>query len=101
MQYNVLSNRKRAYGVKTYMVDTLAEIDDIPLTLASTVPGSIAIVAETGEKYILNLKRQWELIGSSSSSSGGDSGDINYEGGDLMDEISDDSDINYDGGVLA
>lgn len=100
MQYNVLSNRKRAYGVKTYMVNTLADIDDIPLTLASTVPGSIAIVAETGDKYILNLNRQWELIKSSDSSSGGDSGDIRYEGGDLMDEIPDDSDINYDGGGL-
>ena len=100
MQYNVLSNRKRAYGVKTYMINTLADIDDIPLTLASTVPGSIAIVAETGDKYILNLNRQWELIKSSNSSSGGDSGDIRYEGGDLMDEILDDSDINYDGGSL-
>lgn len=82
------------------MINTLADIDDIPLTLASTVPGSIAIVAETGDKYILNLNRQWELIKSSNSSSGGDSGDIRYEGGDLMDEILDDSDINYDGGSL-
>lgn len=96
--YNILSNRKRSYGVKTYMINTLAELDAIPLTLASTVPGSIAIVAETGEKYMLNLNRQWELMGGISS---GDNTDhIVYEGGDLTNTQPQDTDINYDGGAL-
>ena len=97
--YNILSNRKRNYGVKTYMINTLAELDAIPLTLASTVPGSIVIVAETGEKYMLNLNRQWELVGGASS--GDDTDHIIYEGGDLMNSQPEISDINYDGGTLA
>lgn len=104
--YNILANRKRNYGIKTYMVNTLADIDAIPLSLASVVPGSIAIVAETGDKYILNQNRQWALLSSPGGPGEGDSGEIkaeiNYEGGDLNEspDVGDDSDINYDSGEL-
>lgn len=100
--YNILANRKRSYGIKTFLVNTMADIDAIPLSLSTIAVGSIAIIAETGEKYILNQFRQWELLSSSGESSGGDSGEIViYEGGDLMTDSNEgNEDINYDGGAL-
>lgn len=100
--YNILANRKRNYGIKTFLVNTMADIDAIPLSLSTIAVGSIAIIAETGEKYILNQFRQWELLSSSGESGGGDSGEIViYEGGDLMTGGSEgNEDINYDGGAL-
>lgn len=100
--YNILSNRRRSYGIKTFLVNTMADIDAIPLSLSTVAIGSIAIIAETGDKYILNQFRQWELLSSPGESGGGDSGEIViYEGGDLMaDTTEGDKDINYDGGAL-
>lgn len=101
--YNILANSgKRTYGVKTYMVNTLADIDAIPL-LPTVAPGSTVIVAETSNKYILSRDRIWIPLTGSGSSSGGDSGEvkdeITYEGGDLNVD-STDPDIDYDGGEL-
>jgi hypothetical protein len=102
--YKILSNGgKRVYGVKTFMVDTLADIDAIPL-LSTVAPGSTVLVAATSERYILNNKRIWMPITcGSGSSGGGDSGDVDdeiiYEGGDL-DAGLENPDIDYDGGEL-
>lgn len=101
--YKILSNGgKRVYGVKTFMVDTLADIDAIPL-LSTVAPGSTVLVADTSERYILNNKRIWMPITCAGSPGGGDPGDVDdeiiYEGGDL-DAGLENPDIDYDGGEL-
>ena len=102
--YKILSNSgKRVYGVKAFMVDTLADIDAIPL-LSTVAPGSTVLVTSTSDKYILTHERTWMPITcNSGSSGGGDSGNVDdeiiYEGGDL-DAGLDVPDIDYDGGEL-
>ena len=98
--YNILSNSgKRVYGVKTFMVETLADIDKIPL-LVTAAPGSTVIVANTSKKYILTRDRVWMPF--NSGSSGGEDSpeqEIVYEGGDLEAGI-DQVDIDYEGGEV-
>lgn len=97
--YSITANRQRNYGIKSYTVNTLADIDAIPIFLSSTAPGSIVLVIDTGEKYILNRNRQWELLTTLPGASGDGPEQIVYEGGDLANNI-DSIDISYDGGDL-
>ena len=100
--YKILANSgKKLYGVKTYMVETISDMNAIPL-LSTVAPGSTVIVTKTSEKYILSRDRKWVLL-KKSEQSGGDepSGDeIVYEGGDL--EAGDDqaAELDYEGGEL-
>ena len=79
------NSRRIAYGVKQYTVDEEADLEKI--VLSTTSPGSIAFVLETSTKYVLNNKREWIKIKSSSSgngSGGGSSGgDGDYDGGSI------------------
>lgn len=81
------NSRRIAYGVKQYTVDEEADLEKI--VLSTTSPGSIAFVLETSTKYVLNNKKEWVKIKSSSNSSGngggGDSsgGDGDYDGGSI------------------
>jgi hypothetical protein len=99
--YNILSNSgKRVYGVKTFMVETLADIDGIPL-LVTVAPGSTVIVANTSKKYILTRDRVWMPFNCDSPGGGENSPEqeIIYEGGDLEAGISQ-VDIDYEGGEV-
>ena len=78
------NSRRIAYGVKQYTVDEEADLEKI--VLSTTSPGSIAFVLETSTKYVLNNKREWIKIKSSSGSdSGGGSsgGNGDYDGGSI------------------
>ena len=68
------------------MVKSYADIEKIPL-LATTAPGSIAIVTGTSEKYILNNDYKWRLVGA------------DQEGGDINTEVAT-ADIDYEGGEV-
>lgn len=100
------NSRRIAYGVKQYTVDEEADLEKI--VLSTTSPGSIAFVLETSTKYVLNNKREWIKIKSSSSgngSGGGSSGgDGDYDGGSI-DGTDPNGSINdenseYDGGSI-
>lgn len=103
--YKILSNNgKRVYGIKTYMVETVADIDAIPL-LSSVAPGSTVIVTTTSEKYILSQERIWVPVKKPDQSGGDDSsGDSTnetiYEGGDLETEEPQEAELDYEGGEL-
>lgn len=103
--YKILSNSgKRVYGVKAYMVKTVADIDAIPL-LSSVAPGSTVIVTETSEKYILSQERIWVPVKKPDQSGGDDSpGDSTdetiYEGGDLDSGDTKAVDVDYEGGEV-
>lgn len=79
------NSRRIVYGVKQYTVDEEADLEKI--VLSTTSPGSIAFVLETSTKYVLNNKKEWVKIKSSSSgngSGGGSSGgDGDYDGGSI------------------
>lgn len=59
-----------AYGVKEYICDTNADVDLLPL---DDVPGSSALVIDSGDLYILNSKHEWKRQGSGNGSSSGGS----------------------------
>lgn len=65
-----------AYVAK-FVCDAEADIANLPTEKNKVYPGSTAVVAETGNLYILNASRQWVLF---KSASGGNSG-----GGDSLD----------------
>lgn len=102
------NSRRIAYGVKQYTVDEEADLEKI--VLSTTSPGSIAFVLETSTKYVLNNKRKWVKIksssgGSSNGGGGGSSGgDGDYDGGSIDGTDPDDSIDNenpeYDGGSI-
>lgn len=100
------NSRRIAYGVKQYTVDEEADLEKI--VLSTTSPGSIAFVLETSTKYVLNNKREWIKIKSSSSgnSSGGGSsgGDGDYDGGSIdgtdPNGSIDNENSEYDGGSI-
>lgn len=82
------------------MVKSYADIEKISL-LATTAPGSIAIVTGTSEKYILNNDYKWRLVGADQE--GGDDEEpveeVVYEGGDINTEVAT-ADIDYEGGEV-
>ena len=45
-----------AYGIKEFMCDTVADIDDLPIDIAI---GSTAFVIEGSKVYMLNNQRRW------------------------------------------
>lgn len=100
------NSRRIAYGVKQYTVDEEADLEKI--VLSTTSPGSIAFVLETSTKYVLNNKREWIKIKSSSSgngSGGGSSGgDGDYDGGSIdgtdPNGSIDNENSEYDGGSI-
>lgn len=100
------NSRRIAYGVKQYTVDEEADLEKI--VLSTTSPGSIAFVLETSTKYVLNNKREWIKIKSSSSgngSGGGSSGgNGDYDGGSIdgtdPNGSIDNENSEYDGGSI-
>lgn len=88
------NSRRIAYGVKQYTVDEEADLKRIVLSTAS--PGSIAFVLETSTKYILNNRKKWIKV-RSSSGSGGSSSDEDYDGGSIDGTDPEDE---YDGGSI-
>lgn len=95
--YSILANgSKRVYGVKTFMVETLADIDEIPL-LTTIAPGSVAIVANTSKKYVLTRERVWMPLNGSQEE--GTTEEIIYEGGNIEQGV-DTADIDYEGGEV-
>lgn len=95
--YTILSNSgRRVYGVKQYMVETLADIDSIPL-LATVAPGSTVLVAASKQKYILTKERIWMPIKADDPS---DVDEVIYEGGNIETDPVSEVDISYEGGQL-
>lgn len=72
------------YGIKTFLVDTKAEVANLP---TNCKPGSMAIVAEDSSQYILNSVFKWVkiiLCGNKEDSGEDDpSQTIIYEGGEF------------------
>lgn len=50
--------------VSEFICDTEADVMNLPTEKNKVYPGSTAIVATTGEVYILNASRQWVVLGS-------------------------------------
>lgn len=48
--------------VSEFVCDTVADIADLPTEKNKVYPGSTALVAATGEVYILNASREWVLL---------------------------------------
>lgn len=46
----------QAYGVKEYVLDTAVELKELPL---DDKMGSVALVIETSDVYILNGEKEW------------------------------------------
>ncbi len=58
--YSIIKeNNEEKYGVIQYVVDTEADISELPTT---ALPGSTCIVIETSNVYMLNNKKQWKKI---------------------------------------
>lgn len=66
-------NGKISYGVTKYILDTEAELSELPTFVS---PGSNAFVISTNDSYMLNSKKEWVKI---SHSSGGGGGEEEYE----------------------
>lgn len=49
-------NNKNDYEYIEYVLDTAADVDDLP---TDDAPGSNAMVVETGQIFMLNNQRQW------------------------------------------
>jgi hypothetical protein len=93
--FNIIANGNRlAYGIKKYMVKTVADIKTIPINNDIAV-GSKVLVTTTGETYILDSDKHWvKYIGAST----GAGEEVIYEGGDLTTNDPDDEEVDYDGG---
>lgn len=65
-------NGKISYGVTKYILDTEAELSELPIHVA---PGSQAFVIETNASYMLNSKKEWIKV----TVSGGGGGTEEYE----------------------
>ena len=58
-----------AYVAK-FVCDTEADVASLPTEKNKVYPGSTAIVATTGNVYILNASRQWVSLGSQGGGGG-------------------------------
>jgi hypothetical protein len=80
-----------AYNLQHFVIDTAAEIADLPI---DAHVGSTVFIVENSKYYMLNNKKEWVrvLLGSGIASDstlvydGGDlpSGDASYDGGELI-----------------
>lgn len=92
--------RHDAYGVRTLVCDTLAEVSKLPVHFSQ---GSKAYVVETGDTYILNGSRKWVKMKINALGGGAGNGDgfnydeIIYDGGEIEDSV---TEIIYDGGRI-
>lgn len=58
--YSILEEGGRVNnGIKTYVVDAVADIQDLP---DDTPIGSTVLVVATSDVYILNNQRQWQPL---------------------------------------
>lgn len=55
------------YGIKDFLLDSEEDLADLSTHWKT---GSSALIIPSGKKYILNGKKEWVLLGGSSSSSG-------------------------------
>jgi hypothetical protein len=95
--YTILSNSgRRVYGIKQYIVETLADIDSIPL-LNTVAPGSTVLVVTSKQKYILTRERIWVPIKADNDS---DIDEVVYEGGNIEVDPAAEADVSYEGGQL-
>ena len=69
-------NDKLATYVTEFICDTVADIANLPTEKNKVYPGSAALVASTGDIYILNASRKWVLFGTGKTPEGGDVEDI-------------------------
>lgn len=67
--YSLISNKGKVnYDIKKFVIDTAAEIADLPTDGA---PGSMAFAIDTGAKYMLNSEHIWKLLPAEGGSGGG------------------------------
>ena len=93
--FNILANGNRlAYGIKRYMVKTVADIKTLPLD-NSVASGSTVLVTTTGETYILDTDRHWVKYRTAGHGAGEE---VIYEGGDLTNQDPEEDEVDYDGG---
>lgn len=52
---NLAYNDSQVYNLQRYLVDEISDIQDLPTNCG---PGSKAIVAATGDSYLLNNKHE-------------------------------------------
>lgn len=75
--FSIASNSGEvAYGVTRFLIDTEAEIKDLP---TYHTPGSSAFVIENSTRYILNNNREWIKVASSNSGGGSTNPDDNVQ----------------------
>lgn len=74
---------RKAYNVKKYVVDSTADLSDLPTT---GQPGSTAFIIESSETYMLNGNQEWKKI-SIGSGSGSSGEDIHVASGYLDDDL--------------
>ena len=58
--------------VSKFVCDTEADIKTLPTEKNKVYPGSTAVVASSGNLYILNASRKWVLFKSNSGGGGGE-----------------------------
>ncbi len=89
--YKITANgNKPAHGVKEYLINTKADLEDIELT-TSVASGSKAFASNEDQWYVLDLSRKWVKMTAAGPGGGGggeddpvvDPDNVVYEGGDL------------------
>lgn len=63
-------NDKISTYVTEFICDTVADVANLPTEKNKVYPGSAALVASTGDIYVLNASRKWVLFGAGDSGSG-------------------------------
>lgn len=78
--WNIVANRDKAYGVRAFVCDTTADLEDLPLK--GCAQGSTAFIIENSKTYMLNGSKEWTAVTVSASGSSTDSkptaGDSDY-----------------------
>lgn len=65
---NSLSQSGNAtYGVNHFVLDTIDDLLELKNKSENSAPGSTAFIIENSQKYMLNGKKQWIKISTSSS----------------------------------
>lgn len=63
-------NDKVSAYVTEFICDSVADIINLPTEKNKVYPGSMALIASTGEVYIFNASHKWVLLGSGDTGSG-------------------------------